>query len=324
MGHIVSEAGVAVDPEKIVAIKKWPIPGSATEVRSFLGLAGYYRKYVKGFASTAKLMTMLTGKDVKFVWSDACTKSFERLKEQLTQTPVLVLPRPGVQYTVYTNASGTGLGCVLMQEKQVVAYASRQLRPHEVNYPTHDLELGAVVFALKIWRSYLYGEKVQVLTDHKSLKYIFTQGDRNLRQRIWIELLADYNLDIVYHPGKANQVADALSRRKVDVSEAKEVQELVATLASLRLCATTVEDRTAALDALDQVYLLERISKAQQGDESLQRMISKEVVGYRTTTNGTYLFKNRVCVPNSEDLKNEILHQVHNSQFSIHPGSTKM
>ena len=93
---------------------------------------------------------MLTGKDVKFVWSDACTKSFERLKEQLTQTPVLVLPRPGVQYMVYTDASGTGLGCVLMQEKQVVAYASRQLRPHEVNYPTHDLELGAVVFALKI------------------------------------------------------------------------------------------------------------------------------------------------------------------------------
>ena len=150
LGHIVSKAGVAVDPEKIVAITKWPTPGSATEVRSFLGLAGYYRKYVKGFASTAKLMTMLTGKDVKFVWSDACTKSFERLKEQLTQTPVLVLPRPGVQYTVYTDASGTRLGCVLMQEKQVVAYASRQLRPHEVNYPTHDLELGAVVFALKI------------------------------------------------------------------------------------------------------------------------------------------------------------------------------
>ncbi|WZZ69600.1 hypothetical protein YC2023_080970 [Brassica napus] len=324
LGHIVSEAGVAVDPEKIVAITKWPTPGSATEVRSFLGLAGYYRKYVKGFASTAKPMTMLTGKDVKFVWSDACTKSFERLKEQLTQTPVFVLPRPGVQYTVYTDASGTGLGCVLMQEKQVVTYASRQLRPHEVNYPTHDLELGAVVFALKIWRSYLYGEKVQVFTDHKSLKYIFTQGDLNLRQRRWIELLADYNLDIVYHPGKANQVADALSILKVDVSEAKEVQELVATLASLWLCATTVEDRITALDALDQVDLLERISKAQQGDESLQRMISKEVVGYRTTTNGTYLFKNRVCVPNSKDLKDEILRQAHNSQYSIHPGSTKM
>ena len=180
-----------MNPEKIVAITKWPTPRSAIEVRSFLGLAGYYRKYVKGFASTTKPMTMLTGKDVKFVWLEACAKSFERLKEQLTHTPVLVLPRRCLTYMVYTDASGKGLRCVLMQEKQVVAYASRQLRPHEVNYLTHDFELGALVFSIKIWRSYLYREKVQVFTDHKSLKYRFTQGDLNLRQHRWIELLAD-------------------------------------------------------------------------------------------------------------------------------------
>ena len=104
---------------------------------------------------------------------------------------MLVLPRPGVHYEVYTDASGTGLDCVLMQDGHVIAYASRQLRPHEVNYPTHDLELAAVVFALKIWRSYLYGEKVQIRIDHQSLKYIFTQADLNLRQRRWMELLAD-------------------------------------------------------------------------------------------------------------------------------------
>ncbi|KAF8096223.1 hypothetical protein N665_0314s0001 [Sinapis alba] len=116
-------------------------------------------------------MTRLTCKDVKFDWTDACSESFTELKRQLTKTPVLILPGLGRTYEVYTDASGTGLGCILMQEGHVIAYASRQLRPHEVNYPTHDLELAAVVFALKIWRSYLYREKVQILTDHQSLKY---------------------------------------------------------------------------------------------------------------------------------------------------------
>uniref|UniRef100_A0A1J3DI19 RNA-directed DNA polymerase n=1 Tax=Noccaea caerulescens TaxID=107243 RepID=A0A1J3DI19_NOCCA len=324
LGHVVSEAGVAVDPEKITAITNWPTPKNATEVRSFLGLAGYYRKFVKGFASMAKPMTKLTGKDVKFVWSEECTKSFENLKDHLTRTPVLVLPRPGLPYVVYTDASRTGLGCVLMQEGKVIAYASRQLRPNEINYPTHDLELAAVVFALKIWRSYLYGEKVQIFTDHKSLKYIFTQGELNLRQRRWTELLADYDLDILYHPGKANQVADALSRRKADVSEGKEVQELVATLSSLRLYAMSINGEFLGLEALDRADLLWRIREAQQKDEKLRKLIDKGVVGYRTAANGTYLFRNRVSVPDNKDLKDEILRQAHTSTFSIHPGNTKM
>ncbi|XP_056860103.1 uncharacterized protein LOC130508557, partial [Raphanus sativus] len=204
LGHIVSEEGVSVDPEKIKCIQEWPRPKNATEVRSFLGLAGYYRKYVKGFASVAQPMTQLTGKDVKFIWSEACEKSFEALKNMLTSAPVLVLPEEDQPYVVYTDASITGLGCVLTQNGKVIAYASRQLRKHEGNYPTHDLEMAAVVFALKIWRSYLYGAKVQILTDHKSLKYIFTQPELNLRQRRWMEFVADYDLDIAYHPGKAN------------------------------------------------------------------------------------------------------------------------
>ncbi|KAL0336535.1 UNVERIFIED_CONTAM: Transposon Ty3-G Gag-Pol polyprotein [Sesamum radiatum] len=116
-------------------------------------------------------------------------------------------------YVVYTNASKQGLGCVLMQNGKVIAYASRQLRTHELNYPTHDLELATIVHALKIWRHYLYGEKFQIFTDHKSLKYILTQKELNLRQRRWIELLKDYDCTIDYHPGKANMVADALSRK---------------------------------------------------------------------------------------------------------------
>ena len=127
-----------IDPEKIQAIRDWPRPRNATEIRSFLGLAGYYRRFVKGFASMAKSMTKLTGKDVPFEWSPECEESFASLKAMLTSTPVLALPEPGEPYVVYTDASRVGLGCVLMQRGKVIAYASRQLRKHEGNYPTHD------------------------------------------------------------------------------------------------------------------------------------------------------------------------------------------
>ncbi|KAF8051102.1 hypothetical protein N665_1797s0001 [Sinapis alba] len=183
LGHIVSDQGVSVDPEKIKAIQGWPRPKNATEVRSFLGLAGYYRKFFKGFASLAQPMTQLTSKDVKFVWSGECEKCFSTLKDMLIGAPILVLPEADQPYVVYTDVSITGLGCVLTQHGKVIAYASRQLKKHEGNYPTHDLEMAAVVFALKIWRSYLYGAKVQILTDHKSLKYIFTQPELNMRQK---------------------------------------------------------------------------------------------------------------------------------------------
>ncbi|MCL0166038.1 Ty3/Gypsy family RNase HI domain-containing protein, partial [Klebsiella pneumoniae] len=140
-------------------------------------------------------------------------KSFEELKKKLVSAPVLILPDQTKDFQVYCDASRHGLGCVLMQEGRVVAYASRQLRPHEGNYPTHDLELAAVVHALKIWRHYLIGNRCEVYTDHKSLKYIFTQPDLNLRQRRWLELIKDYDMSIHYHPGKATVVADALSRK---------------------------------------------------------------------------------------------------------------
>ena len=124
-----------------------------------------------------------------------------------------MLAQPDIDrpFDVYCDASKTRLGCVLMQDGCVIAYASRQLKKHEVNYPTHDLELAAVVHSLKIWRHYLLGNKVHIFTDHKSLKYIFTQSELNMRQRRWLELIKDYNLEVHYHPGKANVVADALS-----------------------------------------------------------------------------------------------------------------
>jgi hypothetical protein len=146
-------------------------------------------------------------------WSSKCNEAFEQLKTLLTTAPVLAQPDINKPFDVYCDASGSGLGCVLMQEGRVIAYASRQLRRHEEHYPTHDLELAAVVNALKIWRHYLLGNICHIYTDYKSLKYIFTQSELNMRQRRWLELIKDYELEIHYHPGKANVVADALSRK---------------------------------------------------------------------------------------------------------------
>ncbi|XP_019251057.1 PREDICTED: uncharacterized protein LOC109229968 [Nicotiana attenuata] len=173
LGHIVSDEGIKVDGQKIEVVQNWPRPTTPTEVRSFLGLAGYYRRFVENFSSIATPMTKLTHKAVKFQWSDAYERGFHELKKRLTSTPVLALPEGSEGYVVYCDASRIGLGCVLMQHGKVIAYASRQLRKHEHNYPTHDIELAAVIFALKIWRHYLYGVHVDIYTDHKSLQYIF-------------------------------------------------------------------------------------------------------------------------------------------------------
>jgi hypothetical protein len=183
LGHILTVEGVVVDPEKVTSVANWKRPTCVTEIRSFLGLEDYYRRFIKGFSKIARPMTMLLQKDKKFKWTNACERSFYELKRRLTTVPVLVLPDIHKDFTIYCDASRQGLGCVLMQEGRAVSYTSKQLKTHEQNYPTHDLELAVVVHALKIWRHYLIGNKCKIYTDHKSLKYIFTQPDLNLRQR---------------------------------------------------------------------------------------------------------------------------------------------
>jgi len=213
LGHVVSKEGIKVDPQKIKAIMEWPRPTNVTEVRSFLGLAGYYRKFVKDFSKIASLLTNLLKKVVKFEWTNKCEEAFQELKNRLSSAPILTLLVEGEKYTIHSDASKNGLGCVLMLKDKVIAYASRQLKSYEKSYPTHGLELAAVVFALKIWRHYLYGALCKIYTSHQSLKYIFTQKELHLRQRQWLELLKDYDVEIHYHPEKANLVADALSRK---------------------------------------------------------------------------------------------------------------
>jgi ribonuclease HI len=213
LGHVLSAEGIAVDPSKVESVTKWEQPLNVTDVRSFLGLVGYYQRFIENFFKIAKPMTELLKNNTKFEWSEACEKSFQELKKRLTTAPVLTLPDTKKDFLVYCDASKQGLGCVLMQEGKVVAYASRQLKKHEENYPTHDLELAAVVHALKICRHYLIGNRCELFSDHKSLKYFFTQTELNMRQRRWLELIKDYDVEINYHPGKANVVADALSRK---------------------------------------------------------------------------------------------------------------
>ncbi|GKE36534.1 putative reverse transcriptase domain-containing protein [Tanacetum coccineum] len=183
------------NPGKIESIKDWASPKSPTEIRQFLGLAGYYRS-------------------VKFDWGEKEEAAFQLIKQKLCSAPILALPKGSENFIVYCDTSHKGLGAVLMQNKKVIAYASQQLKIHEKNYTTHDLELGAVVFAFKMWRHYLYGTRCTVFTDHKRLQHIIDQKELNMRQKRWLELLSDYNCDIRYHPGKANVVADVLSRKE--------------------------------------------------------------------------------------------------------------
>jgi hypothetical protein len=213
LGHVTTKEGIAVNPSKFQVILDWKAPKNVKEIRGFLRMAGYYQRFVEGFSKIAGPMTKLLRKDVPFEWTKKCEQSFQELKTKLTTTPVLAVPENGKDYTVYYDASKNGLGCGLMQDRKVISYGSRQLKPHEVNYPTHDLELGAIVYALKSWRHFLYGAKCELYTDHKSLKYFFTQKELNIQQRRWLELIKDYDLTINYAPGKANVVADAFSRK---------------------------------------------------------------------------------------------------------------
>ncbi|GKB38600.1 hypothetical protein Tco_0883542 [Tanacetum coccineum] len=200
LGHEVNFEGIKVDPAKIKAVMNWQTPKDVGEIRSFLGLAGYYRRFIQDFSKIASSLTKLTKKNTPFVWGEEQEEAFVTLRRKLCETPILVLPDGTEDMVVYCDASYFSLGCVLMQRGKVIAYASRQLKKHEENYPTHDLEFAAVVFALKTWRHYLYGVKFIIYIDHRSLQYFLEKKDPNMRQRRWLDLLKYYDCEIRYHP----------------------------------------------------------------------------------------------------------------------------
>ncbi|KAG8485264.1 hypothetical protein CXB51_021228 [Gossypium anomalum] len=260
-------------------------PKSMSEVRSFLGLAGYYRQFIEGFSLIAVPLTKLLRKEVPFIWTDAQQESFEKLMTILTQAPVLIQPESGKDFVVYSDTSHVGLGCILMQDGKVVAYTSRQLKTHEANYSTHDLELAAV-------------------------------KELNLRQRRWIELLKNYDCVIEYHSGKANVVADELSRRVRT--------DLMAMFARLSL----YDDGSLLAELQVRPSWLDGIKDKQLGDKSLELRFRQAEAGTTTDFNidsdGVLHFRDRICVPNVEVLRPSILKEVYSSPYAMHPGGSKM
>jgi hypothetical protein len=329
LGQTISQDGISVDPEKVQEVMDWKPPTTMRQIRSFLGLAGYYRRFIPDFSRIAKPMTELLKKGVKYEWSQKCEEAFYTLRQRLTTAPVLAQPDNTKPFEVYCDASGTRLGCVLIQDNRVIAYASRALRPHEQNYPTHDLELAAVVHALKIWRHYLIGAHYNIYTDHKSLKYIFTQADLNMRQRRWLELIKDYDLEVHYHPSKANVVADALSRKAQ--CNCMTMDSKSTTLCD-ELCKLNIEVvSSCALSYISvEPTLHEQIVMAQIGDKGVQvikEMIEQKVDKYkcfRQDGKGILWFGDRLVVPKNPELRKKILDEAHLSKFSMHTGSNKM
>ncbi|GJT50924.1 putative reverse transcriptase domain-containing protein [Tanacetum coccineum] len=301
LGHVINNHGVHVDPAKVEAIRNWSAPTTPKEVRQFLGLAGYYRRFIEGFSLISKPLTKLTEKNKKYEWGTDEDEAFQTLKQKLCSAPILSLPEGTENFIVYCDASHKGFGAVLMQREKVIAYASRQLKKHEENYTTHDLELGAVVFALRLWRHYLYGTKCTVYTDHKSLQYILDQKELNMRQRRWIELLSDYDCEIRYHPGKANVVADALSRKDREPIRVRSLVLKVHTNLPERIL-------NAQTDAMEEENV-----KA----ENLRRRI-KPI--FETRSDGIQCFEGRIWLPLFGRLRDLIMHESHKSKYSIQPG----
>ena len=220
LGHVISAHGVAVQQHKVDAVAQWPTPQSVSDVRRFLGLTSYYRRFVPGFSGVAAPLSDLTRKDTPFVWGDKEAAAFAALKAALQAAPVLLTPDSRKPYTLHTDASGYAIGATLSQpnadgELQPVAYLSKKMNAAQRNYPVHEWELLAVVEALKAWRCFLHGAvaPIAIYTDHDSLRWISTQAHLSARQARWVEALQDYEFKVYHVSGVANGAADALSRR---------------------------------------------------------------------------------------------------------------
>jgi hypothetical protein len=276
-----------------------------TEVRSFMGLVGYYIRFIEGFSKIAHPITFLQRKGVKFQWTLECEKSFEHLKQLLTSDPILSIAYPNEEFIVCTDVCKEGIGGFLSQNGFVICYESRKLKEHEGNYATHDLELAAIVHALRKWRHYLIGKRFELRTDHNSLKYLFYQPSLNVRQSRWLEFLSEYDFDINHIKGKENKVVDALSRR---------VHEMHAT--TIIMYQSNLKPRmieAAKSDLQDK----ELVAILQQG------ILQQKIEEYKLVNDEILMYRGRIYVPNYRELKNMILREMNNVPYVGHPGYQK-
>ncbi|GJV37828.1 putative reverse transcriptase domain-containing protein [Tanacetum coccineum] len=314
---------------KLTVKNRYPLPRIDDLFDQLQGSSVYSKidlRFIEGFSKIAKPMTKLTQKKVKFVWGDKQEAAFKLLskklcsaqkKQKLCSAPILALPEGSEDFIAYCDASKKGLGAVLMQREKVIAYASSQLKIHKKNYTTHDVEPRVVVFALKIWRHYLYGTKCMVFTNHKSLQHILNQKELNIRQRRWLELLSDYDCEIRYHPGKANVVADALSRKERD--QPLRVRALVMTIG--------LDLPKQILNAQTEARKPENIKNEDVGGMLVENAKNPEAIRtekLEPRADGTLCLNGRSWLPYYGDLRTVIMHESHKSKYSIHPGSDKM
>jgi hypothetical protein len=305
LGHVISE-GVVVDPDKIRSIMEWPAPKDVLNIRSFMFLAGYYRRFLKGFSNISCPITALQKKGAKFIWTPESEERFQSLKCLLTHALVLKIIDLENDFLVCIDACKEGLGGVLMQEGSVVFYESQKLNEHKVNYVTHDLELDTIVHALKMWRHYLLGRKFVLMTDHCGLGHLFYQPKLNARQARWMALLSEFDFKIKHIKGKENKVVDALSRSMKTIH-----------LAAVSTYETNVKERVRNSQETD-VFFQTMTSYLEQEPTGLK------YEGYQILDGGMLTYRKRLYIPTCDNLKRFIMDELHKRPYTGHPGYQKM
>ena len=311
LGFLISQKGIQVDPKKIEAISEWKAPTTVTEVRSFLGLANYYRRFVENFSQIASPITQLLkkGANVAKEWGETHQKALEVLKEKLSTAPILRSPNPEIEYLVTTDASDLAIGVVISQEDHPIAYHSRKLNTAEQNYATHEKETLAIVDAVREWKRYLEGNHFKVITDHLSLKYLHPQPTLSRHQARWMEILAEFDMEIEYKPGKTNVVADTLSRPP------KEMLNNISQITS-ELLKEVKEAYQEDKDAKELLGYLKNPIK------ELKPKLNTKAKFYKVQDDLLY-FQDRLYIPTDNKLKTKILQENHDVPTAGHLGIDK-
>ena len=304
LGHLISKDGVQADPTKIEAMLNWPFPTSLKSLRGFLGLTGYYRKFIKGYGLIAAPLTALLKKN-SFKWTESAKRAFQDLKHAVTSPPVLALPDFSIPFTIQCDASGIGVGAVLMQQGRPLAYMSQAIHGKALQLSTYEKELMALVLAVKKWRSYLLGHNFKIQTDQQSLKYLLEQKMGTPLQQQWITKLLGYEFVVEYKQGKENKVADALSRKMEDQKEGK--------LYAITAPANTWLEQLRTSYAIDP-KLQQIIKNLEQGSLASQNYKQRD---------GLLFYKGRLYIPASKELREQILYLLHSSPQGGHSGFHK-